>query len=67
MCHFTDMRKKGCMCLVMPLFGFDGDLVHQLCQLFISRLVVNVYKTIIIHCYMIWLTKVLLFFEICKY
>lgn len=54
------------MCLIVPFFGFDGDLVHELSQLFISRLTVNVYKTVIIHCYAIWLTKLLHFFEICK-
>ena len=37
------------MCSVVTLLGFDGYFVHQLSQLFLARLLIDVYETIVIH------------------
>lgn len=47
--HFSDMRKEGCMCLIVPFFGFNGDLVHELSQILLGRFPVNVGKTIVVN------------------
>ena len=43
------MLKICRMGTLMALFGLNGYFVHQLCQLFLCRLLINVYETIIIH------------------
>ena len=43
------MREISSVCAVMALFRLNRYFVHQLCQLFFSRLLINVYETVIIH------------------
>ena len=44
-----DLLKKSLMCTIVTLFGFHSYFVHQLSQLFLARLLINVYETIVIH------------------
>ena len=55
------------MCPVVTLLGFYGYFVHELSKLFLARLLINVYETIVIHSDKTFASaKVLLFFDICK-
>ncbi len=63
-----DLLKKSLMCTIVTLFGFHGYFMHKLSQLFLARLLINVYETIVIHSAQINFAsaKVRIFFGIYK-
>ena len=49
LCHLMDLFEISRTSYSKTLFGFKSYFLHQLSQLLLARLLINVYETIVIH------------------